>query len=109
MTAPLLYAGPFAAPSSQVYEQRSGGDWTARLQLTGCDPEPILADTEPALRAVVLARLRAWLPTAGADAMGDLLEALGEPRGRLSTATRRAACEAALLEVESGAWLEVTP
>jgi hypothetical protein len=105
----LFPPSPFAVGAGQSYFERSGGDWTARLQIPGCDPEPMVATTEPALRALTLARLRAWLPTAGADALGDLLEALGEPRGRLSTATRRAACEAALLEVEAGAWLEVTP
>lgn len=102
----LLYAGPFAPMVGQGYYERSGGDWAARLSLDGVSGEEIIAPTEEGLRALVVERLRAWLPDARVDPMGDLLEALGQGRGPRVTAARRAACEAALVWVESGAWKE---
>jgi hypothetical protein len=102
----LLYAGPFVPATGQDYCERSGGDWAARLSLDGVSGEEMAAPTEEDLRALVVARLRAWLPDARVDAMGDLLEALGQARGARVTATRRASCEAALALVESGAWKE---
>jgi hypothetical protein len=105
----LFPPSPFPLGSGQSYYERSDGLWAARIQLPGHSPEYLLAASEPALRAAVVAGLRAWAASAGVDALGDLLEALGQPRGARATATRRSACEAALAWVESGAWLEVTP
>jgi hypothetical protein len=99
-------SSPFGLGLGQSYYERSGGDWYAVLRLEGCDDAPMSADTEGALRPLVVERLRAWLPDARVDPMGDLLEALGQPRGARVTATRRAACEAALVWVESGVWKE---
>jgi hypothetical protein len=99
-------SSPFGLGLGQSYYERSGGDWCAVLRLEGCDGGEMVALIEEDLRAAVVERLRAWLPDARVDALGDLLEALGQPRGARVTATRRAACEAALVWVESGAWKE---
>jgi hypothetical protein len=91
----------WTAPHTQQYYQRTDGRWVAALALDGAPPGEILeADTEPELRALVLERLRAWVSTAGAAALGELLDQLGKPRGALNTLTRRAACELALTEME---------
>lgn len=94
----------FTPPHTQAYHQAAPSLWRAQLAIGGAQiGDAIEAASEPALRALVVERLRAWSATAGADDLGELLEQAGQPRGARVTATRRVAVEALLTS-----W-EVTP
>jgi hypothetical protein len=92
----------FTPPHTQAYYQDSQGRWRAELALQGRHLAAFEADAETELRALVVERLRAWVEEAGAVALGELLEQIGREPGPRVTLTRRAACHAALTEIENG-------
>jgi hypothetical protein len=90
-------------PHTQEYRQLDDGTWLAQLAIGGeLLGEPLTANTEPALRGLVCARLRQWAQEAGANDLGELLEQMGRSKGARVTLARRAAVEAALDEIEAG-------
>lgn len=92
----------FTSPHSQAYYRDAEGQWRADLALQGVHVASLSADSDRELTQAVCERLRLWVASADVDGLGELLEQLGEPSGAPVLATRRLACEARLLAIETG-------
>jgi hypothetical protein len=102
----LFPPSPFTLGAGQSYFERSGGDWYARLDLPGMEPTTFTAVDEASLRRHVVAALRVWVASAGADQIGVFMDSVGAPRGPRILLSRRTAAEAAIDRVASGLWKE---